>query len=205
MKMSSKQKIKAAFVELIETKGLESTTITDITRKAGINRGTFYLSYADKYELLYTLENEIINSVFARLENLEIVTGTNRENLVTIEDWKEQAPFFQHITIKILEIIYQERRLICALLSDKGDPSFLTQFKKEVFHIIFHDGFFCYQKHDVFAQMPDDYLREIVLNGVVTVIVHWLSKDCLDPIEDIANILNFTNFAAPTMLSPVTI
>lgn len=45
--------IKEAFFEALEEKGrLESVSITDICKRADINRSTFYLHYDDKFALL---------------------------------------------------------------------------------------------------------------------------------------------------------
>lgn len=42
-------------------KGFEAMTILDITERADINRGTFYLHYVDKYAMLDRYEEEIID------------------------------------------------------------------------------------------------------------------------------------------------
>ncbi|PMU45773.1 TetR family transcriptional regulator, partial [Pseudomonas sp. GP01-A3] len=56
----TKQLIRDTFVELIEEKGFESISVRDITMKAGLNRGTFYLHYQDKYDLMDKNQNEIL-------------------------------------------------------------------------------------------------------------------------------------------------
>ena len=53
--IKTKQLIKDCFLELIEEKGYSKVTITDITKKAMINRNTFYLHYVDKEDLIDTL------------------------------------------------------------------------------------------------------------------------------------------------------
>lgn len=45
-------KLQQALTELLPTKGLASMTVSDICRTAGINRGTFYAHYIDKYDLV---------------------------------------------------------------------------------------------------------------------------------------------------------
>ena len=44
-------RIKAAFTTLVRTKGFDSMSVSDIARTAGINRGTFYMHYTDKFDL----------------------------------------------------------------------------------------------------------------------------------------------------------
>lgn len=47
----TRRNIKRAFSELIRKKPLEKITVTEIASLAEINKGTFYLHYADIYEL----------------------------------------------------------------------------------------------------------------------------------------------------------
>lgn len=56
-------RIKQAFTELVSEKGFSAITISDISRRAGINRGTFYLHFVDKNDLLEQLEEETIKDL----------------------------------------------------------------------------------------------------------------------------------------------
>ena len=60
------QLMNQALLKLLETKDLDYITITEITKKAGVNRSTFYLHYDNIYDLFEeTVENinkEFINS-----------------------------------------------------------------------------------------------------------------------------------------------
>ena len=56
---AAEQKIRKAFYELLEEKGLQKTTVRMIVERAGINRSTFYLHYQDKYDLLESIEEEL--------------------------------------------------------------------------------------------------------------------------------------------------
>ena len=47
-----------ALLQLLEKKDLEFITVTEITKKAGVTRSTFYLHYENVYELFEeTVEN----------------------------------------------------------------------------------------------------------------------------------------------------
>lgn len=48
----TREAILKAFVELLEEKKIEHITINEIADRANVNRGTIYLHYADKYDLL---------------------------------------------------------------------------------------------------------------------------------------------------------
>ena len=48
----TRQVIMNTFIDLLAEKGFEKITIIDIAERANINRGTFYLHYVDKFDLL---------------------------------------------------------------------------------------------------------------------------------------------------------
>lgn len=48
----TRQSIMNAFIELLVEKGFDKITIKDIAERANINRGTVYLHYVDKFDLL---------------------------------------------------------------------------------------------------------------------------------------------------------
>ena len=62
-KKVSKQKIKRAFIELLQTKEINEINITDLVKKAGINRSTFYINYIDIYDLADKIKEEMFNDV----------------------------------------------------------------------------------------------------------------------------------------------
>ena len=47
----SRDRIERVFVELLQTRELDKITVTDICKRAELNRTTFYANYADVYEL----------------------------------------------------------------------------------------------------------------------------------------------------------
>ena len=46
------QLIKDTFIQLLNEKSFEKITVRDLTSKAQLSRGTFYLHYLDKYDLM---------------------------------------------------------------------------------------------------------------------------------------------------------
>lgn len=60
----TKKAIRSAFFELIKEKGFEHISVKDITDKAMISRNTFYLHYADKYELFNKICDNLMRTLF---------------------------------------------------------------------------------------------------------------------------------------------
>jgi AcrR family transcriptional regulator len=57
--------LRAAVLELAETQDLAELTVHDITRRAGVNRATYYQHYRDKDELIEQTIDELLHEIFA--------------------------------------------------------------------------------------------------------------------------------------------
>ena len=55
--------------ELFTTQGFSKTTVSDITEKAGVAKGTFYLYFTDKFELRKRIISHKSSTVFRRAAN----------------------------------------------------------------------------------------------------------------------------------------
>lgn len=89
--------IKSAFFELLDEKSFEHISVKDITDRALISRNTFYLHYADKYELLNKVCDELIIKLFFRISKqlrrvqreeftVESIAGILRLGLMVVEE-----------------------------------------------------------------------------------------------------------------------
>ncbi len=84
-KKLKKERLLDAAYELFTTKGVDDTSVSDITKKALVAKGTFYLYFKDKYEIEKIL--------ISRKSNIIIATGltaTIKKHLPT----KEENLFF---------------------------------------------------------------------------------------------------------------
>ncbi len=105
----TKKLLRQALAELMQEKEFKNITVTDVVRRADINRGTFYTYYQDVFDLREKVENEMVDTLRALVDRslLGGETGTMRSVL-------EQA-------VKYLE---ENRALTYALLSDRSLGSF---------------------------------------------------------------------------------
>ena len=58
----TKDKLRSAFWTLYSSKPIDKITIKEITDLAGYNRGTFYLYYKDVYDILASIEAELLQA-----------------------------------------------------------------------------------------------------------------------------------------------
>ena len=58
-KRASMQKIEQVLVELLQTKELNQISVSDICKRAGLNRSTFYANYVDIYGLADAIREKL--------------------------------------------------------------------------------------------------------------------------------------------------
>ncbi|MGO4276407.1 TetR/AcrR family transcriptional regulator, partial [Paenibacillus sp. TAF58] len=61
--LKSQESMKKAVIELMTEKNFDDITIQDIADRANVNRGTIYLHYQDKFDLLDKLIESHINEL----------------------------------------------------------------------------------------------------------------------------------------------
>ena len=72
-----------AFSEVLVEKGFQAMSVQDITEKAGVNRTTFYLHFADKYALLdYSISQLFREELDKRTLNICHYTPENLRSLI---------------------------------------------------------------------------------------------------------------------------
>ena len=94
-KKESMERIEKVFIELLQTREVSEISISDICKRARLNRTTFYSNYTDIYGLADTIRNNLENNL-AELYRDEITRGFNSNNYLKL---------FQHI--KDNQIFYQ--------------------------------------------------------------------------------------------------
>ncbi|MGJ7909977.1 TetR/AcrR family transcriptional regulator [Neobacillus sp. LXY-1] len=183
----TKQSIKDALMELIEEKGFESITVKDITNRAKINRGTFYIHYQDKFDLMTKCQEEFMleMSTIAKLNFPSVVeelghnpTGTRPLAMITL----------------IIEFINKNRKFMKAMLGPKGDLSFATNLKNFMWNTLFHKEHLIKKEN---LLVPEEYLVSYIASAHIGVIQQWLVKEGKETPEEIARILSTITVNGP--------
>lgn len=82
-KRESIQKIEQVLIEFLQTKELNQISVSDICKKADLNRSTFYANYVDIYELADTIRVKVGTEV-SELYKDEITKGYSQNNYLTL-------------------------------------------------------------------------------------------------------------------------
>ncbi|WP_395319432.1 TetR/AcrR family transcriptional regulator [Fructilactobacillus frigidiflavus] len=189
-KTNTVTEIKKAFVTLINEKGIREMNVTDITRLAGIGRGTFYTHFTDISDLLENIETELLDKLEADLSD---VIPDAMEWLIVDKGAGQPAPFI----IETLNNFYQNREMIAALLSEQGDPYFLNKVKKIIFADLDQSVQTLEGQIEVNDELPLDYAREFVIDELMGIIVYWISKPEPEEPKIVAQIITKLQRKAP--------
>lgn len=92
--LKEKELFSSAF-DLFLEHGIEKTSIDDIAKNAGVAKGTFYLYFSDKYDIL--------NKLILQKSNEIIKEGLSRTNSLGSEDFRKRTLFFIDYIINYLK------------------------------------------------------------------------------------------------------
>ena len=81
------EKIEKVFLDLLQIKELDKISVSDICKKAGLNRTTFYANYTDIYALADSIRDKLEQNMM-ELYKEERTVGFNSNNYLKL---------FQHI------------------------------------------------------------------------------------------------------------
>jgi len=183
--LRTKLAIREALVDLIDEKGFDALSVRDITEQADINRGTFYLHYRDKFDLLEQTELGIIQDIE------EIILQANSLNLADFNSTDKPLP----IVVTMFDYLKENAALMHAILGLKGDVTFQNQLRKAVEKNL-KLGFLAGIKAENFL-VPSDYLIAYVLSAHFGVIQVWLQNGCVESPKEMAIILSKLSWDGP--------
>ena len=107
-----------AFLQLCQTLPCDKITVSQLTKKAGYNRSTFYAYFNNTDDLLKQLENELFQLVETFLPHgLRIF----RTGVPTAEERLLSQRFFK-----------SNARILAMLLGQNGDPRFVHKMKSHI-------------------------------------------------------------------------
>ena len=165
-----------ALLDLLEKKDIDFISVTEITKKAGVNRSTFYLHYDNIYELLdETIENT--NKKFADAMSIKapFQISTKKEAFLLTDDF----------LISYLEFCKEHKQIL--KLAHKRPNLFRN---KDVYQRMYEAIFYPAISQFVKAENDRIYMLEFFTHGVVAVINKWVELDCVAPMQEIVRIIN---------------
>lgn len=112
--LRSKQSIIKSFLELFSEKDFEQITINEIAERANVNRGTIYLHYSDKYDLLDKCIEDHINELISLCTKREIHIdnqGMVQDPKPIFDYFHDHFPFFSAMFSNQRVFLFREQLL----------------------------------------------------------------------------------------------
>jgi len=155
--------VKRALLDLCQEKGVLNVSVSDLTKRAYINRGTFYLHYENLDTLIREIEDDLLNNLKAASMSQPYSTGMNKYQ------W-----FYATLNSEVCQV-KANYMWFSTLLGPKGDPSF----KSKVYQYIKSSSF---RKFDALCLPLDNNLLDYTINGSMGLFLCWINKGAdLDP------------------------
>lgn len=181
----SKSAIKDALVLLLAEKEFSAITVSDIVNRANINRGTFYLHYQDKYDLLEQIQKDVLIDLsnISRQAKKRKVSGENNTDPL------------HRLILLLLEYIRDHADVMTAILGLPGDESFAVRMRdlmEESFKQHIYPGLDIEK-----SQVPWNYMIAYLFNAHIGVIRCWLTAGCQEAPQEIAHILFLMSSSGP--------
>ena len=64
----TKAQLRAGLARLMQKKSIKEITVKELVDEVDINRSTFYLHYSDIYQMLESIENELMDEIAQAIE-----------------------------------------------------------------------------------------------------------------------------------------
>lgn len=166
-KTTTKDDIRQAFILLLYKNNLNDISVSQLTKKAGINRSTFYLHYIDKEDFLQQLKEETMQDI---AEILERKRGNPKKALEEVLTYfAEDISLFSQIAQKHdFSFADNVRSFINGVIEDTPSsvPIIVETFN-----------------------MPEQYAINMFVLGLIGVITEWIINGAQESPQELTKII----------------
>lgn len=162
--VKTKESIRKAFLQLIQSKDFHKITITELANAANIDRKTFYLHYNSIGDILKEFEAELADKVMILL--------------------REQKNFDLNFFFQGLNKIMLEDISLYRHISETSSYSFLKTECKEILKNTIKESFFDKTNMEI---SKFNVHAEYIASGIIGIYTNWLSSDSGMSLEELTD------------------
>ncbi|KMQ07310.1 MULTISPECIES: TetR/AcrR family transcriptional regulator [Bacillus] len=155
--------LRDALIELLEEKDLNMISVQNITDKAELTRGTFYLHYQDKYDFLLKSMDETLEELIERVKPKETDEKVNKDN--------PQLSF-----LRLFEYIAENHDFFRVMLGDRGLPEFRSRMLHIVQEKVYGELLSSIVGSDEELIIPKEIFTSYITSAHIGVISSWLEN-----------------------------
>ena len=153
----TKKLLKQALAQLMDEKDFKDITVKDITERADLNRGTFYLHYTDTYDILNKIEDEILKNIQNMID--QNIEKTNASDSV--------IPALKPIA----EYIMENADICRCLINNKASVDFIEKFQNLIYD---NCSDIIKRRHNVKDSKQNEFYLSFITLGIIGMVKKWL-------------------------------
>jgi AcrR family transcriptional regulator len=159
----TQRSLQEALIDLLAEKNFDAITVGDISRRAVVNRATFYRHYTDKFDLATSILTEVAAQTVAALgPPSEHVANTNPET--PPEAW---VALFEHIR--------EHARFYHAILGRSNDSWFAAQVRYHLMKVI-RERLAAVKDVQRQSHIPEEVALALICEFFMSTIRWWLEQ-----------------------------
>jgi len=156
-RLQTRQQLMRATLELVLEKGYAAVSIQDVTDRADLGRGTFYIHFKDKDDVLWTAFREL----FAQLET---------EAHAQLERGAAQVEYYG--LLNIFQHAEQNRDLYRVLFGSQGSALLMSRAQDLLAQTFLSDVRQAPRPPEVDFHLPHEFEAQL-LTGMISRLLHW--------------------------------
>jgi AcrR family transcriptional regulator len=161
----TKALLKNSLIELMKSKPINKITIKELCENADVNKSTFYLHYTNQFELLSSVEHELLSQAKEYLEKIDSDYGS--------------VQYLESLLRYIFENADVFRALLCAQDSLRFQSDFIEMSFMNLKQVLYLD---C-------PENTSSYVYDFLIMGCLSVIKRWINEEFNVSHKDIAQII----------------
>ena len=175
----TRAQLRAGLARLMQQKSIKEITVKELVDEIDINRSTFYLHYTDIYQMLQSIEDELMEDILEAIKEHPLDPGMKGEGYA--------------FAVQLFRILSANKDICAALMGPNGDMAFVEKIEKLVEDAVLPELF------TMFPQKVNDikYAYAFCINGCVGMIKCWLTGDSDDTPEHMAYLTHTIISEAP--------
>ena len=155
--LRTKEAINKAFLELFSEKELDQITINDISERANVNRGTVYLHYTDKYDLLNKCIDEHLTHLFITCTPIDM----NREEIDLIAEMMPVFTYFENHFLFFSSMLANHRT---SIFRERLQQILVANIKEHL------------DRQDTYRDMDKEMLIQFMASAFVGIVEWWIQN-----------------------------
>jgi len=164
----TRAQLNSALIILMKEKSIKDITVKELVNLADVNRGTFYLHYKDVYDMVDSIENNLLSD-FNILLNRHSVMDLNGNPLLLLKD--------------IFAFIAENAELAAVLTSSHGNVTFLNKLKDIIAIRCLNSLTELYKEG---KEQNIKYFSSFVVGGSISLAESWLITGMKESPEEMA-------------------